>query len=511
MRTTFHQSPFWLLGATTRDDRRRVVQLAEEKQLELEGELCQKARADLTNPRTRIACEMAWLPGVSPSRATQLVDRIQEDPISVFSETGLPNLAHANLMAAAFESVGEPHDSEFVADSIHALVSVVGEISAAEVLRDINEDRAVSGFPPVQGEEPIEAGLVERKRHYRVAIKAALNRLPAPALVDAMTKVVTEATKDGESHAPDLLDDLVDSYEIEAQGFLTREAANVEKLVATIRQVATRGEDAIRPLIDELSAVTLNWDRVAQPIQVSFMARGQDHDPSKNLAYMVRSLAVDLFNDHGMLDHAQQLTLLLQEVFAEVPQVVERVGEDAEVLEGIFEERRHAEARRDEWAREITYRADIGGVFKGVLSISPKGASWKDQHFALDAITRVRWGAIRHSLNGIPTGTKYTIAFGDALSEAVVELKRQEVYFSFVDKLYRAVGIRLLTELLESLAAGQEVHFGDALVRDTGISLTRHRFFGANELVHLSWDQVRAWNADGSFFIGSRERGYPIS
>jgi hypothetical protein len=43
------------LGVTTRDDRRRIVELAEEKSLELDHEVCQKARSDLTNPRTRLS------------------------------------------------------------------------------------------------------------------------------------------------------------------------------------------------------------------------------------------------------------------------------------------------------------------------------------------------------------------------------------------------------------------------------------------------------------------------
>lgn len=48
--TVLHQSPFALLGVTTRDDRKHIVQLAEERSLELNPDLCQKARSDLTNP-----------------------------------------------------------------------------------------------------------------------------------------------------------------------------------------------------------------------------------------------------------------------------------------------------------------------------------------------------------------------------------------------------------------------------------------------------------------------------
>src|SRR3546814_10094712 len=114
-----------------------------------------------------------------------------------------------------------------------------------------------------------------------------------------------------------------------------------------------------------------------------------------------------------MLTQSQRLTCLLQELFAELPEVSERVEQDADALADIIQERKQAVARREDWAREITYRAEIGVMFKDTLSISPDGISWKGQSFPLDSITRVRWGGVRHSINRIPTGTTYTIAFGD--------------------------------------------------------------------------------------------------
>jgi hypothetical protein len=143
-------------------------------------------------------------------------------------------------------------------------------------------------------------------------------------------------------------------------------------------------------------------------------------------------------------------------------------------------------------------------VFKDTLSISPDGVSWRGQSFPLDAITRVRWGGVRHSLNGIPTGTTFTLAFGDNRSEVVVELRREDVYSAFIEKLWRAVGIRLLTELLEALKAGRQIPFGEAIIRDDGVTLTRHKFLG-NEQVRFAWHQIQVWSADGSFVIGAKD------
>ena len=503
--TALHQSAFAVLGVTTRDDRRRIVELAEEKSLELDHDVCQTARSDLTNPRTRLGVEIAWLPGVSPRKAGQLVENLLNEPMAIREESGLPTLAHLNLLAAAFETVDGKHDADDLAEFIVETAYLAEELTPDEVLRDINEDRVASRFPEVNSLNQIEAELTERKRYYRTAIKDALDRLPPMTLIKVMTDAVARLTSGGEVHAPGLIDDLVDSYEVETQGILQQEGENVRKLIKAARDHADSGEAAIKPYVDKLDAVARNWDKIAQPIQLSSKVRGIDHEASRDLAYEIRSLAIDLFNKHDMLAQSQRLTGLIQELFAEVPEIADRVEEDAEALADIFQQRKQASARRDEWAREITYRAEIGVMFKDTLSISPQGVSWKGQNFPLDSITRVRWGGVSHSVNGIPTGTTYTIAFGNRNSEAVVELKKQGIYSTFIDKLWRAVCVRLLTEMLEALKEGRSLHFGDALLHDDGITLVKRKFLGSNEQVRCSWDRVHVWSADGSFCIGAKD------
>jgi hypothetical protein len=144
-------------------------------------------------------------------------------------------------------------------------------------------------------------------------------------------------------------------------------------------------------------------------------------------------------------------------------------------------------------------------IFKDILSISPEGLAWKNQRFPLDAVTRVRWGAVRHSVNGIPTGTTYTLAFGDNRTEAVVELKNETTYATFIEKLWKAVATRLLMELLKTLQAGHEMSFGEATLRDDGVTLIKHKFLGANEPIRCSWEQVHIWSADGAFYIGAKD------
>src|SRR5207249_1560433 len=138
-------------------------------------------------------------------------------------------------------------------------------------------------------------------------------------------------------------------------------------------------------------------------------------------AYAIRGLGIELFNEHGMLKETQRITSLLQELFGELLEVSEKLEEDASTIDGIVQQVSEAQERQAEWARDIRYEAEIGLFIKQKLRISADGVEWKGRRYPLESITRVRWGGIRHSVNGIPTGTSYTVAFGDHSSEATVQ------------------------------------------------------------------------------------------
>lgn len=503
-----HSNPFALLDVTSRDDRRKIVDQAEHKSLELNPDECQKARTDLTNPRNRLTAEMSWLPGVSPRRASQLLDGLLSDALAVRGETGLPTLAHCNLFAAAFEAVPSSFPPNDLAELIQEIAALVDDLDADEVTRDINEDRTISGFPEVKAVDLVEAELSERKRYFRSAIKDALNRLPPEALLTAITAAVDGATCGGEDHAPELIDELVDGYAVEVQSLLEREAETVKKLIESIRRAASGGEVATAPLVEKLERVARNWDRFAQPIQLSAKARGIDHDASNTLAYAIRSLAIDLFNEHDQINQSRKLTKLLGEIFAELPEFAERVEQDSSALSDIHSKRTkaeaHTKAREAEWAQAISFSADVGVVFKDTLSISAHGIEWKGQRYSLESITSVRWGAVRHSVNGIPTGTDYEIAFATRSGTTSINLRKESTYSGFIEAFWRAVCVRLMIEMSEALKAGKVLSFGDMTVEDRYVTLVKHKFLGSNEKVRLSWSDVHAWSADGEFVIGAK-------
>lgn len=503
------QNPFHIIHANPRDNRRRIMELADEYSLLLDSNEGMEARSELTNPRKRLSVEVAWLPGIGPKRVGEMLSLLESSPPDLLAVDNLSSIARANLLAAGLARLSD-NNADDVAKWILEISWAVEDLDADELRVIINEERVVSGFPEVSDIAAVEAEIQERRRHYRQVIRSALDNLSPKELVEAVTVVVESATSNGEEHGPVMIVDLVDLYEVEAQGFLDKEEQNIRALVEKLRTAvdAEQPDSALAPVVDKLIQVVKNWDTVAQPIQVSTKSRGLDHDASRRVAGLVRELVIYMFNEHGKLDFSLQLTKMLQEVFAEVGEVAERTAEDADTLDEIAEQRvrliEDAKNRVEEWRREITYEAEVGAIFKDKLRISPEGIEWKGHRWDLDSITRVRWGGTRHSINGIPTGTTYSIIFGNCSDYCSIELKREAIYSNFIDRLWKSVGVRLLTEYLEGLRDGKKYRFGSAVMTDFGMELERKNFFGSNERIFCHWGELAIWNGAGVFCIGKK-------
>jgi hypothetical protein len=313
-----------------------------------------------------------------------------------------------------------------------------------------------------------------------------------------------------------LIDDIVDRYEVETHRFLESEAANVHKVMDALAEIASDGADEsmLDKTVDQLEIVLKNWDRVAQPIQVSRMSRGQEHEMSRELAMAVRNRAVDLFNEHSILNVSQRITAILQEVFAEVLSAAEQASDDLDHLSQLGDDARQAEAQSEEWRREIEYEAEWGVVFKDRLRISADGIEWKDRTWPLEDLTRIRWGATKRYVNGIPMGTDYMVAFGTRHATQIVNPKKDVVFREFTARLYRAVGVRLIIEMLAGLQNGEMYRFGNAVLDDLGMELETKRFFGANERQHYTWSQLVIGSGGGFFGInkkGDKKTGVTLS
>lgn len=332
------QNPFHILIANPRDNRRRIMELADECSLLLDSNECMEARSKLTTPRKRLSSEVAWLPGIGLKRAGEILSLLESAQTKLLSINNLPSIARANLLTAGLTRLPD-HNVDDVVAWIIEIAWAFEDIAPYELSVIINEERVVSGFPEVSDLSSVEVEIQERRRYYRQIIKSTLDNLSQKELVEAVTVVVESATENDNGHSPILIADLVDSYEVEVQGFLSREEENIKKLVEKLQTAvdAWQPDSILAPMVNQLIQAVKHWDTIAQPIQVSTKSRGLYHGASHSVAHLVRELMIHMFNEYGKLNFSRQLTNALQEIFTEVGEIAERFAEDADALGEIAE------------------------------------------------------------------------------------------------------------------------------------------------------------------------------
>lgn len=332
-------NPFHILGANPRDNRQRIMALAEERSLYVSASDCTQARSDLMNPRKRLSVEVAWLPGVGPKRISELLLQLESENEIIFKPDNFNPLALANLVAAVLSRSKSNINLSF---NILWLARVYEQIKPEELCAILNEERIVSGFPEISDPSAVEEELKERRNYFKRVIKSALDKLYSDQIIEVVTSCIKSATENGADQGPVLIYDMVDSYEVEAQEFLTREEENIRSCAEKIK--ASLGSEypdlKLGRDVNRLSQVVRNWENVAKPIQISNKSKGLDDGPSRRVAGIVRGLGIDLFNKHSKLDLALLLTNLLKETFEDVLELSELVDDDLKTLRGIEEKQR---------------------------------------------------------------------------------------------------------------------------------------------------------------------------
>jgi hypothetical protein len=486
-RTSLHLNPFAVLATGTTQNE--------------QGQVEQNAHAELADPGRRLAAEMAWLPGVSPQRAASLLDTLIASPASVQDVTDVPALARTNLLAAMFERSEAACPEDQISKQICHFTALVGTLEPQSILRTINADRSRSGFPPHAHIPKIEELLIKRREYYRQAVSSALSRLSVPRLVDAISHLADSMTAGGTSAAPELVYDLTDTYAAFFHTYIEQEARHIRELLVVIRehlvqQGSTRNEDVVLSLIQTLSTLLRHWRYLTRPIQLSGKARQLTHIPSTELAADVRQLAIDSYRHLGLLDVARQITTVMEEVFADVPEAIARIKDDAIGIASVADGMAVAHEIVRQKQGDFTFEAQLGPRPAATLRIAPDGVAYRGRRMALEDIKTVRWGK---------TGAGYLIAVGDGGSELIIDLTNETTYSAFVQGLWKGVGSRLLVEHVLALESKRDLCIGEAVLRDSSIDLITHAADKTiNRRASYAWHDVQMTVAAGSIVIAAK-------
>lgn len=333
------QNPFYILGASLRDNKRKITELADDRSLTTDADIIAKARMELLNPRKRLTAELAWLPGAGTKLIVMLTNNIAKHQAGMPAQIdALSPLASVNYMVSMINNGFYMHDSgETLSLVILNIARVFENIDIEELMELINADRIVSGFPEIHDESSILEELAERRHYIRQIIKNNLDIFESKQIIDIMAFLVKNSTHDGETPGLVIIQELIDSYEIEVQPFIENEGNNINMLCDYIQQKASQKtpDTILLKLVNQLFNIIDNWNYVTFPVNLIANSKGMEYRKSDEIALRARALAVDLWNKHGKLELAVKMTEYIKDNFPKSVKISELIEKDITSLNNI--------------------------------------------------------------------------------------------------------------------------------------------------------------------------------
>ncbi len=253
----------------------------------------------------------------------------------------LSPIARANLIAARMLRLPE-YTAELVVSWILAISKIYDEIKPTEVCYILNEERKESGFPEITDISTVATEIQKLRHYYKQVIKFALENIhPIKECVNAVTMLFEATTKNNLSHIPILIEDAIDAYETVVESSLAKKETHLERQDQNLRIAAEKEEQDIifSRMIGKLNQTVIDWGIIAQPIIINKKRQGLEHTACQKVSERVRLLTIFLYNEYDKLKSSQQILKTLKEVFAEFPEIDERITADLETLNKIAKQR----------------------------------------------------------------------------------------------------------------------------------------------------------------------------
>ena len=224
------ENPFCVLGVSIRDNRKQIVEVAEEKSFLDDSEAVREARSVLTNPRRRLAAEIRWFPGLGDKKVKELVNFLQKvnrgELLLKNSFTGFKSLAQLNFAVHIFGLRKFDHASE-IEELILEVCGCLASMSIERIRSIINKDRLASEFPQVE-EIEIKHEMNDYCADILAVIERKLSALPQDEYLKLIEKFAVEYSDEGGKYYESfLLDGLISSYELKI-------SPHLEELTGTI-------------------------------------------------------------------------------------------------------------------------------------------------------------------------------------------------------------------------------------------------------------------------------------
>lgn len=531
---TLKENPFYILGVSPRDNKRKIMDAAEEKLLFMDADVVENAKNDLLDSNRRLDAELGWFVGLDSKTNNDIVKNLNED---LFSEDIFYSLVQYDKLNYLLEWIRIKTNDFYSENSALPLMKVVQKISniyekfisqeesiAIQELKFlINNSRIHAGFSIIDTNILLEK-LYDRKENVVAILLNAIDKMSSNLITFSLFILAEIGTRGGRQRASIIIESILMHYEVSLQQFIN---VQIEKIYSIINPILDEHNDKnfiennLSSLTDKLFVYIKVWNRVIEPIEVFHLSKGKEHRETSHILHDFRNVCLKINNDYNMPKLALKL---LHQVYYEasqcfflyIPSFKQLFKDDIKILTDMVKkqeeyERQEAEEKKkyEKWAKSIYYETEFGLIFKDKFKISADGIEYDGRTTPLNDIIGISWGGITNYWNSVPTGTDYTIRFKTLDGETAIN-PNEDQYKHITECLWKAVSLNIFTNMLKQLENGETLKVGNIKVIDTGVYLIKSGWFSSEEKI-FPWNKITTYSQDGLFYLREKDGKHKAS
>lgn len=327
MKTGFATSAFATLELSPRSSKEAINEAVDRLAFDSDRDPAEldAARARLLSARDRVEEEVAWLPEMPPSEARRATSAALAGDLdalrSIWKTTS--GLAQLNIGASIVSLKPDP--------TLSAEIIGSGLLwDSRGTLQTLQESRAIAGSPPI-GEEIWKRAL---EKHLDTISK--ILAMPFSTSINAAERLTNDVLKQQPRRSEtktNLIDSLIRSYRQIVQPKLSTIAHNIEQSIVIVK-TSPHSDTSRKALVGQIG----DWAALRGPVLLHESNLGLEDEESTSLARSIRSLAIELANDHSAFAAAKEITEALKAGFFRLHAFAGKLEEDSTTLDGLLVE-----------------------------------------------------------------------------------------------------------------------------------------------------------------------------
>ena len=513
------QNPFYILGATTRDSKQRIIELAKEKSLELDPDVVTEARQILTNPKKRIRAEIAWFHGLSESEERVIMESLKQDELIMINTERLPLLDTLNITIELMDKDFFAEGSLPIIDFVQDLDELFDESTLEKIHLDINSNRIIASIPIVSEISPIKKELQEQVKYYQQKIISILrdkhHRRPA-IYMGRLTQYLVDICQ-----SSTFVDEIIDNfYILETKNEIITVSNEIFNNVYNLNLIIDQNIYNRKELSDSARTLRINVRRylfLTEPIKNNFKLRGLSFETGLTMFNRFRDFIIEYVN------HEIRASLLLDQLFIWAKRDTELWDKNQDAIKEllVFTKKKREEKKKYFFEQE-NFEEIIGleiswvglTVYYSKVEVSDseecEEVEPSEQFTNIETYNITKIISFRHYLTSEDSGT-ILIDFGIFQKGGLLVTGIEKTnYLKFTNCLWENLGYRLMTLMGNELVLGRNIY---GFIYDEGVKLIgneKHFFnkgvklINGNEKRFFKWDDVMIYNVTGHCIISSK-------